>query len=93
MDVIFESLEELMARLKPALTTKKEEMRRNGFEYIKEEDIWNYLKEVKWKVSRDLSLYEMVNDVLNTDNYLIDKYLKEKLNLSDRRIYFNSTDE
>lgn len=88
MDVTFDSLEDLMTRIKPALTTKKEEMRRDGFSYIKEEDIWNYLKEIKWKNSVDLSLYEMVNDVLNVDNYLIDNYLKEKLNLKNRRLYF-----
>lgn len=91
MDITFESLEELMARLRPALVTKKEEMRREGFEYIKEEDIWNYLKEVKWKSSKDLTLYEMVNDILNTNNYVIDKYLKEKLNLQDRRVYFDAS--
>lgn len=88
MDVEFHSLEELYSRLKPALNTKKEEMRRSGFSYIKEEDVWNYLKEIKWKTAIDLNLYQMVSDVLNTDNILIDNYLKEKLNLSNRKIYF-----
>lgn len=88
MDVEFHSLEELFNRLKPALNTKKEEMRRSGFTYIKEEDVWNYLKEIKWKTAIDLNLYQMVSDVLNTDNILIDNYLKEKLNLVNRKIYF-----
>lgn len=88
MDITFNSLEELYERIKPALVTKKQEMRRNGYEYIKEEDIWNYLKEIKWRNSKDLSLYEMVNDVLNCDDYKIDKYLKEKLNMKDRKLYF-----
>ena len=65
MDVEFNSLEELYRRIKPALHTKKEEMKRNGYPYIKEEDIWNYLKEVKWVHSKNLSLYQMVSDVLN----------------------------
>lgn len=88
MDVEFHSLEELYNRLKPALITKKEEMRRNGFSYIKEEDVWNYLKEIKWKTAIDLNLYQMVSDVLNTDDILIDNYLKQKLNLGNRKIYF-----
>lgn len=88
MNVEFHSLEELYSRLKPALNTKKEEMRRSGFSYIKEEDVWNYLKEIKWKTAIDLNLYQMVSDVLNTDNILIDNYLKDKLNLSNRKIYF-----
>ncbi len=88
MEVEFNSLEELYNRLKPALITKRNEMNRNGYKYIKIEDIWNYLKEIKWKKSKDLSLYEMVSDVLNVDDLLIDNYLKQKLNLKNREIYF-----
>ncbi len=88
MDIEFGSLEELFTRLKPALKTKTEEMRRNGFEYIKEKDVWNYLQEVKWKTSRNLNLYQMVSDVLNIDDILIDSYLKDKLNSEDRKVYF-----
>lgn len=90
MDITFGSLEELYKRIKPALKTKKEEMRRAGYIYIKEEDIWNYLKEVKWINAKNLSLYQMVSDVLNSDNMLIDKYLKEKLNLRNRVVYFDN---
>lgn len=84
----FNSLEELYARLKPALHTKKEEMKRAGYEYIKSEDIWNYLKESVWKKANNLSLHQMVSDILNTDSALIDAYLKEKLNMRNRTLYF-----
>lgn len=83
----FNSLQELYNRLKPALKCKQVEMVRNGFNYIQMEDIWNYLKEVKWKRATDLSLYEMVSDVLNTDNNMIDSYLKEKIKSSERTVY------
>ena len=59
-----------------------------GYTYIKEEDVWNYLKEIKWKTSKDLSLYEMVSDILNLESEKIDSYLKGKLNSIDRKIYF-----
>lgn len=88
MDIGFNSLNELYERLRPALTTKVGEMHRNGYKYIKEEDIWNYLKEVKWQKSIDLGLFQMVSDVLNTDDATIDYYLKEKLNLQNRKLYF-----
>ena len=88
MDIEFSSLEELYKRLKPALTTKVDEIRMIGYTYIKEEDVWNYLKEIKWKHSQGLSLYEMVSDVLNLENEKIDSYLKNKLNSIDRKIYF-----
>jgi len=86
--ITFNSLEELYTRIKPALFTKKEEMRRNGYIYVKEEDIWNYLKEVKWLSARNLSLYEMTCDILNTDDSIIDSYLRNKLNLKNRKVYF-----
>ena len=88
MEETFETLTELYKRIKPALTTKKQEMHRDGYIYIKEEDIWNYLKEVKWKKANDLSLFDMTSDILNTDNVIIDNYLKEKLNLRNRNVYF-----
>ena len=88
MDVIFSSLEELYQRIRPALFTKQQEMKRNGYVYIKEADIWNYLKEVKWKSSKNLSLYEMTCDILDTDDSVIDAYLREKLTLKNRKIYF-----
>jgi hypothetical protein len=89
MDITFNSLEELYKRIKPALTTKKEQMRRNGYVYIKEEDIWNYLKEVKWLDSKNLSLYQMTCDILDTDDIIIDEYLRKKLNFKNRKVYFN----
>ena len=89
MDLEFETIGDLYRRLIPALRTKRREMRRNGYPYIKEEDIWNYLKEVKWVRARNLLLYEMVNDVLGASEEQIDGYLKEKLNRRNRTIYFN----
>lgn len=88
MELEFNNLQELYDRLKPALRTKQNEMNRVGYNYIKMEDIWNYLKEIKWKKSSNLSLYEMVSDVLNTDNEAIDAYLKQKLNSNNRQLYF-----
>ena len=86
MDFEFTSLKELYDRLMPALTTKCNEMKRMGYSYIKEEDVWNYLKEIKWKKAIDLSLHEMVNDVLNTDDVIIDKYIKDKFKNETRTI-------
>lgn len=89
MDVTFESEQELYNRVKPALSAKKEEMRRKGYDYIREEDIWNYLKEVEWVRSKNLYLYEMIQDVLHAENELIDRYLRNKLNMNQRTVYFN----
>ena len=88
----FETLEQVYHRLKPALYTKKVEMQRRGITYIQEQDIWNYLQEVRWKRTSGLTIADMVNDILNTNDYDIESYLKEKLNMQDRSIYFGTLD-
>lgn len=78
MDLEFSSLKDLYLRVEPALTSKKTELDRNGLSYIDKKDIWDYLVENKWKMGIDLTLSDIVDDILNTDNNLIDKYFKEK---------------
>ena len=63
-EIKFTSLNELYERVLPALSSRKEEIKRMKVTYVKEEDIWNYLKETKWKNSGNLTLIDMVNDIL-----------------------------
>ncbi len=77
-DIKFNSLEELYKRLLPALRSKVKELKNNGFNYIKEEDIWNYFKKIKWTNCKTLTLYDMVDDVLNIPNNKIDEYVKNE---------------
>ena len=79
MDIEFNSVKELYERLKPALTTKVTELKRNDLDYIKIEDIWNYLKDSKWSKANNLLLYQMVDDILNLDNNEIDEYVKGEI--------------
>lgn len=89
MDIEFNSLEELYLRIKPALKTKTEEMHRNGINYIKENDVWNYLKEIKWKEAKNLNLYQIVSDVLEIDDVLIDNYVKDKIKANNETPNFD----
>ena len=82
----FGSIKELYERVKPALITKSKELKRMNYFYIKEEDIWNYLKENKWTNSKNLNLYEMIDDILNIDVYKIDNFVKEEYRKSKREI-------
>ena len=88
MDLDFDSLEDLYNRLKPALRSKQRELRDYGYGYLKMEDIWNFLKETVWKNSVNLSLNEMVSDILSVDNELVDAYFKEKISEKNRKVYF-----
>ena len=93
MDIEFNSLQELYNRLKPVLYSKTEELKRQGLSYINEEDVWNYFREVKWENAKNLNLYQMVSDILNTDKILIDNYLKKKLNSRERKLYFGEVQD
>ena len=88
-DVAFSSIEELYKRVKPALMTKSDELKRNGMNYITPEDIWNYLKDNVWNNSRNLRLFRMVDDILNADNEMLDDYIKNKMGTKERNVYFN----
>ena len=88
MDIEFGSVTELYERLKPALKSKVAELARDGYGYLTTDDVWNYLKETKWKKSNNLALHEMVSDIFSCDNALIDDYFKDKLKKKKRKVYF-----
>lgn len=79
MDIEFSSVKELYDRLTPALKTKEQELKRNNINYIKKEDIWNYLKIKKWKGAKNLLLHQMVDDILNVDYVLLKNYVEDNI--------------
>lgn len=78
-DIKFKTLNELYERLLPALRSKKKELNSCGFNYIHEEDIWNYLKSYAWKNNNNLTLDKMVDDILNTSNQEFENYMKKQI--------------
>ena len=84
MDLEFSSQEELFKRVQPALNAKLAELHRLGYPYIQVSDIWRYLVEEKWKKSHELTLSDIVHDILHVDNKKIDEYLKGKISRSRR---------
>ena len=60
------SLDELKERIMHALCKRSDDFKTLGFN-ITEEDIFVYLKNNKWMHSKDLSLNEIVNDILKLD--------------------------
>ncbi len=86
MDI--QSIEELFKLVRPSLLVKSEELKRKGYNYINEKDIFNYLVENNWKNAKKLELYQIVSDILNADEVLIDGYLKKQIGIKNRNIYF-----
>ena len=79
-NIEFNSSRELYERVLPALYSKVKEIKKTGFKYVNEKDIWNYLIEKNWKNKINLELHEVINDILYADNYDINEYVMKKLN-------------
>ena len=73
-EVTFNSAEELYKRLLPALRSKKKILGKSGYSYIKEKDIWDALRSLKWHQSNGLELCDMVDDILHTENQFFNSY-------------------
>ena len=75
----FKSAKELYDRVLPALYSKVKEVRKLGFKYITEKDIWNYLVNNTWKTKRNLQLHDLISDILYADNYKLNDYVMDKM--------------
>lgn len=74
----YKSVKELYEALIPALNVKIRMFKNNEFNYLTKDDIWNYLKDNVWVHSVDLTISQMVSDIVNVEGIKIDKYLKDK---------------
>ena len=92
MGIEFHSVEELYKRVRPALVSKVREFRREKIDFVKEEDIWNYLIETKWRNGNGLELYHLVDDILNTNNQEIEKYVVNKMRDFKREVNLENID-
>ncbi len=73
MEQEFSNIKELKKRVTPALKTKLKELKSQNYTIVTLDDIWNYSIN-KWKKSQDLTLYDIINDILNTNNEDIEEY-------------------
>ena len=64
MNIQFSNVVELKQHLMPALKLRKKELQRKNIP-ISEDKIWDYLVDYFWKQSVQLSLAQMVDDILN----------------------------
>lgn len=75
----FKDINDLYNRLKPALRSKVKELKIRHNLKIKEEDIFKYLADNKWPKSEDLTLYDMVEDILYLDNDKLIDYVANNI--------------
>lgn len=81
----YKSKEELFHHLDGAFLVKLRLIKKK-YNYLKKEDIWNYLKINKWCYDNNLTLDEMTNDIINVDIVKVDLFIKEKLKKEKREL-------
>ena len=64
MDIEFNSQEELYIRVKPALKSKVNELKRQGIK-IDEIELWNFLSDKVFKTSTFLTLADIVSIIMH----------------------------
>ena len=72
----FKSLQQLYMKLIPAFNVKKRLILNSKYKEITNENIWSYLTETKWRTARNLSLPDMINDIITADLEEINNYME-----------------
>ena len=75
----FKSIAELYKRVLPALKTRQRELKRKKLGFISEQDIWNYLRRAKWTRDAELTLFDVVDDILNVPDENLLEAIRPKL--------------
>ena len=78
-DINFNSINELYARVKPALNSKVKELKMLGKTYATDKDVFEYLTKNIWVHDTKLTLDKIVDDILHYDNDKIDEYIQRKI--------------
>ncbi len=63
----FSSQKELYNKLLPVFNVKKRLIKNAGYENITNEDIWNHLIKSKWRNSYNLTISDIVNDIITLE--------------------------
>lgn len=82
----FSSQEELYERVKPALKSRVKDLKRIGINYVQDVDVWNYLKNNVWNKKNNLTLGEIVNDIMTAGNSELESYVHEIMSSQKREI-------
>lgn len=81
----YKTQKELFDSLEGAFNVKLR-MIKEEHNYITKVDIWNYLKINKWSKDKNLTISEMVHDIINVDINKVDIFLKEYIKKEERKL-------
>ena len=81
----YKNQKELYEALIPAFNVKLRMFKNNEFNFLTKKDIWDYLKDNVWVNSVNLTISQMVSNIINVEGSKIVNYLKSKrLEVGDR---------
>lgn len=69
---------DLYNKLLPVFNVKKRLINYSKYKHITNENIWLYLIETKWKKAHNLTISEIVNDIITIDLEEINKNIDNK---------------
>ena len=69
----FTSQQELYQKLQPVFNVKKRLIKNSEYKDITNQDIWNHLIKTKWKQAYNLTISDIVNDIITLDLESISK--------------------
>lgn len=81
----YKTQKELFNSLDGAFNVKLR-MIKEEYNYITKVDIWNYLKINKWSKDKNLSISEIVHDIINVNIDKVDLFLKEYIKKEERKL-------
>ena len=67
-DCIIDKKMTFLKKLCSTTTLYNVKAKKNNIKYISEKDIWLVISKFKWQKQKDLTLADIVDDILNTDN-------------------------
>lgn len=76
MEIDFNNIEDLYIRVLPSLRLKQRLLMKQGHS-IGISNIWDYLTKEKWAKANNLTLYDIVNDIMTLDAIEVINYYKE----------------
>ncbi len=79
----YQSEEQLYKALDAAFKVKLRLIKKE-YPYIKKINIWNYLKINKWAKAFNLTISEMVNDIICIDIKKVDLYTKNLMKVEEK---------
>ena len=71
----FTTQQELYVKLLPVFRVKTRLIQYNGYSEITNKDIWIYLGMNKWRYSNNLTISEVVNDIITVQLEEVSKYI------------------